>query len=128
MVKHPKTKAPKKKRKVAESEQCLHMKAQQWLERSGNWGKLLIFHVPNERRGGVGAIMHFKRLGVRPGVADYLLFGGSRDAAIELKDEDGKQDKDQEKFQRQWEAAGKLYFIVRTLEAFQGTVLGLMLF
>lgn len=133
MAKSPKTKIKLLKKKSVkrpparprESEQCLHMKCQQWLVRSGWWDRLLIFHVPNERRGGIGTIMHFKRLGVRKGVADYLVFGGLRDAAIELKDEDGEQDAEQEKFQRQWEASGRLYFIVRTLESFQGTVLGL---
>ena len=103
------------------------MLCQQWLVKSGWWGRLLIFHVPNERRGGFGAQVHFKRLGVRPGVADYLVFG-ARDAAIELKDEDGKQRPDQERFQRQWEAAGKLYTVIRTLEEFQGAIAALSLF
>ena len=120
--------AVSRKKTAKQSERELHLKCQQWLERSGWWGKLLIFHVPNERRGGIGAIMHFKRLGVRKGVADYLVFGGSRDAAIELKDKDGKQDAAQEKFQRDWEATGKVYFVVRTLEEFQGTVTALALF
>ena len=103
------------------------MHCQQWLVKSGLWGRLLIFHVPNERRGGIGTVLHFKRLGVRPGVADYLVFG-MRDAAIELKDEDGVQSKDQEAFQKRWEAASKLYFIARTLEDFQGVVTALSLF
>lgn len=115
-------------KRPAQSERILHMHCQQWLEKSGWWGKLLIFHVPNERRGGLGTIMHFKRLGVRPGIADYLLFGLNRDAAIELKDRDGKQSEDQEKFQVAWEAVGKLYFIARDLESFQGIVTGLSLF
>src|SRR5580765_4515422 len=74
----------RKVRKTSEKE--LHLKAQQWLEKSGWWHKLLIFHVPNERRGDFGAMMHFKRLGVRPGVADYLVFGARQDTAIELKE------------------------------------------
>jgi hypothetical protein len=126
-AKAPKKKAAKRPHKPGQSEKTLHMLCQQWLVKSGWWGKLLIFHVPNERRGGIGAIMHFRRLGVRPGVADYLIFN-SRDAAIELKDKDGVQSEDQEKFQRQWESAGKLYFVVRTLEAFQGTVTALSMF
>jgi len=102
-----------------QSERTLHMLCQQWLVKSGLWDKLLIFHVPNERRGDLGTGVYFKRLGVRPGVADYLLFGNSRDVAIELKDRDGKQSNAQKEFQRRWEAAEKLYFIVRTLEDFQ---------
>lgn len=104
------------------------MHCQQWLEKSGIWNQLLIFHVPNERRGGVGAIVFFKRLGVRDGVADYLAFPCGRKAAIEIKCEDGKQRKGQKDFQRDWEASGGVYFIVRTLEEFQGVINGLMLF
>lgn len=105
------------------------MKAQQWLEKSGIWSRLLIFHVPNERRGGVGAGVHFKRMGVRAGVADYLAFPPGRPAwAIELKDAEGAQRKTQEDFQREWEAAGHVYAVVRTLEGFQRIVSALMLF
>jgi hypothetical protein len=114
--------------KIAESERCLHMRCQQWLEKSGIWSRLLIFHVPNERRGGIGAMVHFKRLGVRPGVADYIVINGIRDAAIELKDSTGKQKDAQKQFQRQWEATGKLYYVVRTLEDFQVTIEALTIF
>jgi len=104
------------------------MNAQQWLEKSGIWRRLLIFHVPNERMGGIGAIMHFKRLGVRDGVADYLAFPPGRRVAIELKRPDGKQRKGQESFQLAWEAAGNAYIIVRTLAEFKGAIDALMLF
>lgn len=126
----PERRAAKKQvaKPAKQSERVLHMHCQQWLEKSGWWRKLLIFHVPNERRGSIGAIMHFKRLGVRPGVADYLIFGLSRDAAIELKDEDDKQSDDQETFERQWKACGKSYFVIRTLEDFQATVTALAVF
>jgi hypothetical protein len=117
--------APKVARKVSERE--LHFHCQQWLEKSGIWDRHLIFHVPNERRGGIGAIMHFKRMGVRPGVADYLVFT-RRPAAIEIKDDKSKQRKGQEEFQRYWECQGYLYFVVRTLEEFQGIVTALTLF
>jgi hypothetical protein len=113
---------------VKQSEKCLQYLCQQFLVESGLWRRLLIFHVPNERRGGVGAGIHFKRMGVRPGVADYLVFGGMRDAAIELKDEDGKQNEAQKEFQRRWEATGKVYFVVRTLEEFQEIMDGIALF
>jgi hypothetical protein len=119
------TRAPEVTRKVSERE--LHFRCQQWLEKSGIWDRHLVFHVPNERRGGIGAIMHFKRMGVRPGVGDYLMFT-NRNAAIEIKDDKGKQRKGQEKFQRDWESLGHLYFVVRTLEEFQGVVTALILF
>jgi hypothetical protein len=104
------------------AEKTLQYLCQQWLKKSGYWDRLLIFHVPNERRGGIGAGIHFKRMGVLPGVADYLVFGGTRDIAIEIKDEDGKQNENQKEFQRRWEATGKLYCIVRTLEEFKKIV------
>jgi hypothetical protein len=104
------------------SEKELHMKAQQWLEKSGLWKKLLIFHVPNERFGGIGTITHFKRLGVRPGVADYLLFATNHRIAIELKNEEGVQNENQKEFQEQWEAAGNRYFIARSLLQFQAII------
>lgn len=92
------------------------------------WGRLLIFHVANERKGSIGAAMHFKRMGVRPGVADYLAFIPGNAVAIELKDDEGEQCKNQEVFQRKWEACGNMYFIVRTLEEFRTTVTALAIF
>lgn len=128
--KRPARKAPKGTRGRPEQhgEKCLHMHCQQWLVKSGMWDQLLIFHVPNERRGGIGAIMHFKRMGVRKGVADYLAFIPGRMIAIELKDEDGDQDKEQENFQRKWEACGNAYILVRTLEEFKGVIDAIRIF
>jgi hypothetical protein len=119
---------PAHKPPAQHSETCLQMHCRQWLSKSGLWDRLLIFHVANERKGSFGTHMHFKRMGVRPGVADWLLFLSGRSAAIELKDDEGTQNADQKKFQRQWEAAGNLYFLVRTLEEFQGVVNALALF
>lgn len=104
------------------------MHCQQWLEKSGIWDRLLIFHVPNERRGGIGAIMHFRRMGVRPGVADYLAFPSRRAVAIEIKDEEGEQDDAQKTFEKQWKAQGNTYVVVRSLEEFQGAVQACLLF
>lgn len=99
------------------------MHTRQWLEKSGLWERLCIFHVANERKGGFGTQMHFKRMGVRPGVADWLLFVPGSQVAIELKDDEGEQRADQEKFERQWKAAGGVYYLLRTVEEFQETVL-----
>lgn len=112
----------------AGSEKALHMACKQWLDKAGFSRPLLIFHVANERKGGIGAAMHFKRMGVLPGVADWLAFQPGRAVAIELKNEAGKQDADQKKFQRQWEAAGNAYYVVRTLAEFQAIINGLVLF
>ncbi len=128
MAKRAKSKVPRKAPKAPkQSERALHYLCQQWLVKTGWWDHLLIFHVPNERRGGFGAQVHFKRLGVRPGVADYLLIGRRR-AAIELKNETGEQSGEQEKFQRAWESTGGLYFVVRTLEDFQRIVAAMAVF
>jgi len=126
----PKKAAPRKKtaKPAKQSERSLHMHCQQWLEKSGWWDKLLIFHVPNERRGGIGAMMHFKRLGVRPGVADYLVFVGFRACAIELKDKDGEMSIAQKEFKHLWEDTGKPYLVVRTLDEFQATVFAMAIF
>lgn len=98
------------------------------MEKEGVLTRLLIFHVANERKGGIGTAVHFKRMGVLAGVADYLAFPSNRAAAIELKDEDEKPRASQEDFQRRWEAAGNTYFVCRTLEEFQGVVRGLLFF
>lgn len=132
--KSPAKKAPKRPAKPVQrvpgtlKETGLQMHCKQWLDKSGLWGRLLIFHVANERKGGFGVHMHFKRMGVRKGVADWLVFVPGRAAAIELKDADGDQDAEQEAFQRKWEACGNSYFICRTLEEFQGVVQGVALF
>lgn len=121
-------KKPAQKRPEEVSETCLQMHCKSWLDKTGIWGRLLIFHVANERKGGFGTYMFFKRMGVRPGVADWLAFPPGRKVAIEMKDDEGKQDEDQEKFQRQWEMAGGVYIICRTLEEFQGAINALLLF
>jgi hypothetical protein len=122
-------KKPSKKQKtVTNDETCLHKHCAQWLRKSVIWERLLIFHVANERKGGIGAAMHFKRMGVRPGVADWLAFPPGRAAAIELKDDEGEQSPEQLRFQFQWEKSGHSYFVCRTLEEFQGVISALMLF
>lgn len=124
----PKKPAKKVRKTVTNDETCLQYHCKAWLDKSGLWSRLLIFHVANERKGSIGAAMHFKRMGVRPGVADWLAFVPGRSIAIELKDDDGVQNNFQIRFQRQWEAAGNVYLIVRTLEEFQGTIQALALF
>lgn len=124
----PKRPGKKVRKTVTNDETCLQMHCKQWLDKSGFWSRLLIFHVANERKGSIGSAMHFKRMGVRPGVADWLVFSPGRAVAIELKDDEGDQNKDQEIFQRKWEAAGNTYFIVRTLKEFQDIVQGISIF
>lgn len=116
----------KKRKTVINDETCLQHHAWQWAQKAHP--ELLIFHVANERKGSIGMAMHFKRLGVLAGVADFLAFPPGRSVAIELKDDKGTQNADQEKFQKRWEAVGHLYFVCRTLEQFQGVISALTLF
>jgi hypothetical protein len=103
------------------------MKAWAWVQKAHP--ALLIFHVANERKAHVQYHVKMKRLGVLAGVADFLAFPvGGRKFAIELKDDKGEQDADQVKFQRRWERAGGLYFLVRTVAEFQNVVNGMELF
>lgn len=103
------------------------MHTAQWLQKT--LPNLLAIHVANERKGGFGTHMHFKRLGVKAGVADWLVFPrNGRKVAIELKDDEGEQGSDQEGFQAQWEATGGLYFLCRTLEEFQRIVTAAAMF
>ena len=127
MAPHPRKK-PKAERKRPEQhgEKCLHMHCAKWI--ADMHPRLLAFHVANERRGGIGTGQHFKRMGVRAGVADWLIFVPGRAIAIELKDEAGKLRPEQEAFERQWTACGNVYVVARTLEQFQGAVEAAALF
>lgn len=122
--KKPVKKKAAKPRNVSEQE--IHMKCWQWVTREHPG--LLIFHVANERKGSIGAAMHFKRMGVLPGVADFLAFPRGRAVAIELKDDEGKQRAGQAAFEDRWEDAGHVYIVVRTLDEFKGVIAAITLF
>lgn len=108
-------------------ETCLQKHTNQWLRKQ--FPRLLAFHVPNERQGGIGAVMHFRAMGVLAGVADWLIFPrNGRKIAIELKDATGPQREAQERFENEWKATGGEYYLVRTLEDFQRTVTAVVLF
>lgn len=117
---------PRVRKTVENDETCLHKHAWQWVTREHPG--LLIFHVANERKGSIGAVMHFKRMGVLPGVADFLAFPKGRAVAIELKDDEGKQRTGQTAFEDRWEDAGHTYIVVRTLDEFKGVIAAITLF
>jgi hypothetical protein len=102
------------------------MHACQWLRKEISG--LLIFHVPNGGHRHIAVAKKLQRMGVLPGVADFLCFTPSRKIAIELKDQDGDQSKDQEKFEKRWRSLGGEYHLCRTLENFKSLVTGIMLF
>ena len=119
MIARRKKKAPKVR---GPSENEIHMKAWAWVR--DTHPELLIFHVANERKASVQYHVKMKRKGVLAGVADFLAFPNSgRKLAIELKDSDGVQDADQIKFQKRWERAGGLYYLVRALGEFQAIIM-----
>ena len=134
--KPPAKKAAKRPRKprservpktATNDETCLQMHCNAW--RLREHPTLLMFHVANERQAKVQYHVKLKRLGVLPGVADFLAFpDNGRKVAIEMKDDEGNQDEDQIRFQLRWERSGGLYFICRTLEEFQGVVNGITMF
>jgi hypothetical protein len=99
------------------SEKELHLHAWQWVSKA--CPDLLIFHVPSGETRDIATAMKLKRMGVIPGVADFLMFTYNATVAIELKDRGGYQSPAQKLFQRRWEACGHQYYIVRSLEEFQ---------
>lgn len=102
------------------------MHACQWLRKEITG--LLIFHVPNGEHRHIAVAKKLQRMGVLPGVADFLCFTPSRKIAIELKDEAGEQSKEQERFEKRWRSLGGEYHLCRTLENFKQLVTGIMLF
>jgi hypothetical protein len=74
------------------------------------------FHVPNgERRSPLTAVK-LRGMGVRPGVADFILLCQGIAIAIELKTEKGAQSVNQTSFMHAWRKAGGEYAICRSLD------------
>jgi hypothetical protein len=80
---------------------------------------LLIFHVPNGGNRNIAEAQKFKRMGVLPGVADFIMALPGVVVAIELKDHGGKQSANQILFQSRWEGLGHKYEVARSLTHFQ---------
>jgi hypothetical protein len=77
------------------------------------------FHVPNGEERFVAVAVKLKEMGVRPGVADVIMFGRGVALAIELKTPDGKLSENQEGFRDAWTRAGGRYEIARNLGEFR---------
>jgi hypothetical protein len=92
----------------------------QWIQKAHP--QLLIFHVPSGEHRSIITAMKLKRMGVVPGVADFLMFVPGTAVAIELKDKGGKQSIEQKRFQIHWEYLGHHYEIARSLINFQEIV------
>lgn len=122
-----KTVKARKRKTVENDETCLQMHCYAWVKKTHP--ALLIFHVANERQAHIQYHLKLKRLGVLPGVADFLVFpSDGRKVAIEMKDDKGEQDDDQIRFQKRWTRTGGLYFVCRTVADFQIIINGFVLF
>jgi hypothetical protein len=93
------------------------MHAWQWVRKT--YPELLIFHVPSGELRDIRVAQKLKRMGVIPGVADFLMFLPGANVAIEMKDHDGKQTANQILFQSRWEGLGHRYEVARSLTHFQ---------
>jgi hypothetical protein len=125
-LKSAKKKAPRKVYLRQPSENEIHMKAWQWVKEAHP--DLLIFHVPNGEHRNIATANKLKRMGVLPGVADFLAFTHSRHVAIELKDTGGKQSSDQSAFDMRWGKTGGEYYICRSLIDFKSIINAIALF
>jgi hypothetical protein len=105
-------------------ESGLQMHCWQWFKKA--YPHILMFHVPNGELRHISVADKLKRMGVVPGVADFLAFPllGTKHA-IELKTLTGSQKTAQERFERYWIGSGGSYDIARTLEQFQAVCLRL---
>lgn len=103
-------------------ESGIQMHCWQWFKKA--YPHTLLFHVPNGELRHISVANKLKRMGVVPGIADFLGFTllGTKHA-IELKTLTGSQKVAQENFERYWTASGGTYDIARSLEDFQ-TVCG----
>ena len=89
--------------------------------------KTVHFAVPNgEKRDKVTAAK-LKKMGVRSGVADFILLCRGLPIAVELKTTTGRQSENQKGFQSAWVAAGGVYVIVRTPEEIDSLVFRFLL-
>jgi len=89
--------------------------------------KTVHFAVPNgEKRDKITAAK-LKKMGVRSGVADFILLCRGLLIAVELKTTTGRQSENQKGFQAVWEAAGGVYVVVRTPEEIDGLIFRFLL-
>lgn len=77
----------------------------------------LAWHTPNGEKRDRRTAARLKAMGVVPGVGDFTIIVAGKPNFLELKDgKRGTQNKDQETFQCDAEAAGASYYVARTLD------------
>jgi len=97
-------------------EQSLHMNAVQWFKKA--YPNMLAFHVPNGEVRNQHVAEKLQRMGVLPGVFDWLMFPGMGKIAVEFKRKDGDLSDAQKQFVIAWLATGGKCASVRTMEQF----------
>jgi hypothetical protein len=113
------------RKKPSHEEDDLQTRAVAWFDSHYHVYKKLLFHPSNGGKRNAIEAAKFKRMGVRPGVADLMLIIPNRFypyMCIELKSKKGKQSEHQKDFQRIVELAGAKYVICRSLEEFIAVV------
>ena len=104
---------PKTRRRRRHRERPLHMHMAKRL--ADACPNTMWFHVPNGELREKAVAATLRQMGVRPGVADFIILSHGRAIAAEVKDEEsGRQSEDQKGFQRVWEANGGVYEIVKS--------------
>lgn len=84
--------------------------------------KTVHFHCPNGELRSKSTAAKLRQMGVRPGVADFILLCRGQSIAVEIKTLTGVQSGYQIGFQTAWEAQGGVYVIVRTPEEIDGLI------
>lgn len=94
-----------------------------WFHNSFPSFRGLLWRVENEGRRNGYEQMVAKSTGIVSGVSDLMMVFGGQFHAIELKaGEDGRQSREQKKWQNKITEAGGNYYLVYTLEEFQGLI------
>jgi len=108
---------------TGQSEDALQQKCFFWFWNEYDFLRRLLFSVPN---GGVRDPKEAKKLrltGLTPGVSDFIFLYRGVAYLIELKkDLKAKQSRDQKIWQKDVEAQGFIYFIVRSLTEFKSLI------
>jgi hypothetical protein len=100
------------------------MNAVQWFR--ATYPHVLAWHTPNGEKRDRRTAEKLKRMGVLPGVADWLMFPDGVKVAIEFKkpgELDG-QSADQIRFERAWKRLGGTYLVVDNLDDFKALCTG----
>jgi hypothetical protein len=99
------------------------MNAVQWFRAA--FPRVLAFHVPNGEKRDRRTAELLQRMGVLPGVGDWLMFPAGVKICFEFKrKKGGVQDADQVRFERMWKRIGGVYHVVNNLEDFQALCIG----